>query len=408
MFNLSITPPSFGLPTASNPLPGKNASLPTSNNSPDELSQLLPTKLGNVEFPSVMMRDNASNALVPYVYPDANGARVHNLGNNPREYSIVAVLTNNIYPAKSEQWKAGTLFPTVFNQLIALCDSTSPLQLIHPIFGTRNVQVKGRSYTLAGDLPRDGVFLTIDLIETLIDDNIANTIGAASVSHMTALAKSIDASFATIPSPPGLSLVDLFTRIAAQVKTALAFPSTVIAAVNAQIVQVTSTTQSLASTVYNAPSTITQNATTAIQTATASTISAAIQTDPSIQVVRAIISLNNNPSKSATDFLTRAISTVWSMINYYNTLGSIDVVPLTYQMLLFLAQLQSAKQQSVQLSSPYAPTVSINAYTTASALTFPALARLLNNSVENIISLNPSLTGLLFVPINTSVRYYSE
>ena len=436
---MPFQPPPPIFPSFSKP-PALSVSGKTPTSIFDELNLLHPTSIGGVSFPSTIVKTSNSKALALHMYPNRDGARIENMGANPRKFSIRAVMTNNVYPSNLEDWPAGDLFPTQFTKLEDVLNINLVQKFVHPIYGNTFVMVDSWEVEVDGDKPRDGVFVSISLIETINDNEIVNP-ATTTIGNTAQQASACDAAFATVPSPPGLSLIDMFTRIAATLKTALAYPNTLIAAVNAQILQVTSTATAL----ENSPSAILNN-TLYLTSVLTNTVNNAISNqinfiknpfaqfssvvgnraaltsqtigsspDLTVNTVKAIINLNYNPSKNAYDFISKAINTVNTMIQYYNSINTANTANLTYNMCLFLYQLQQAQlslpasnttQSSSQTTSANNPIVAT--YTTLQSITFPLLAAQLGNNVEDIVSLNPSLSKALFIPPNVKVNYYVQ
>ena len=242
--------------------PRKPAALPVAAKV-DEIGMLSPTKLGDVEFPSLSFNEKGSHSLVVHLFPYLNNARVENTGFGPRQWTLIGVLTNNIFPSKSESWGAGTLYPYVWDQLKALLQTTTTQILVHPEVGEVNVKVVDYDYTLHGDKPRDGVMVMMKFIETIGDDQslqqtngIDDAPGSLLDGSANALDNAIGKSFNDPRlSPPGTSLQGLFTQIAGYIRNITNFPNMAITSLNAQAIGLSSTIGGAAGSIINVPST---------------------------------------------------------------------------------------------------------------------------------------------------------
>ena len=214
----------------------------------DEYNQLQPMSLAlftnsasAVSFPGILFEEEASNALSIHTYPNVANARVENLAANPTRYRIRAVLSNRIYPATTESWKAGTLFPNnpflddytpVLIQLRNLLSgTTSDLLFNHPIDGNVAVQVEKWSFHLVGASMRDGCYFDIEMVTTIpqspITSNLPRTIDGVVPAASSATA-AYNGLAPTGLNPPGLNLTALFSTIANTILTVVANPLNVV------------------------------------------------------------------------------------------------------------------------------------------------------------------------------------
>lgn len=404
---------------------------------PDEYSQLHPLALGKstggvtISFPGVLFREERSNSLAIHTFPNTPGARVENMGLDPAHYHIRAVLTNHIYPGGAEKWVAGTLFPgsstnpdsiaTVFDKLRLLLTDVSDKIFVHPFDGQVIVQVVSWSYELLGDRIRDGCFVDINLIETR---PLSQPTFSQSTDRFTGVAKAAaqcEVFYGSIPeiNPPQLNLAGFFTQIAATVSNTLAYPSQIVNGVNNQIGKTAFALASGTNNVIGAlsadsPAFIINNTIqtiinskvvlgSTVSTASAATGNKISQTAALYEVTRSALALNTQDSANASQWFANALRFVQDAQRYYIETNNAAASPM-------IEALKQLQYQILQASSATAAVSSskgiIQSTVLQASLTFPALARLLNQSLDDLLSLNQGLTDLLYVPAQSTVFYY--
>jgi hypothetical protein len=393
--------------------------LGTVGTSPDVLSQEQTTAIYTssgikIPFPTTMVQEKNTHSLVQHLYPNQDNGRVENTGINPREWTISIPLTNHIYPANGESWSQG-LWNNTFLKLKACLDEKASHRLDLPL-ETVIVKTEEWGWTSTGEKPRDGRLITVRFLECL-DDNIILAQNIASInpiSQMSSVANTLEGQYVrlTFFNPPGLSLQGLFTQVASFIKQAAAYPNNVMASINAQVTQLTSTAAGAVGTVLTAPATTynvaassyNQNKATVFG---ATTVQGALNYD---ELTLATLhtsyqSLVNTQSINTSSFAIKAIRFHQALLAYYSNLYVIDTAPMQQALLNMIGALQATYQQLLTQNKPQYQTLSM---VTTSPITFMQVARLVNNSMDDIMNLNPNLTNLAVIPINSKVLYYSQ
>jgi hypothetical protein len=458
-----FTPPSTpqGIPST-NPqprLPSKGPHLPVSPFL-DELGSLQPTQLGDVQFPSESFNEKGSHSLVAHLYPNLNNARVENTGFNPRQWTIVGILTNNIYPAKNETWGSGILYPHVWNQLKALLETTTSQILIHPEIGQVNVKVQDYDYTLHADKPRDGIIVVMKFIEC-INDSVTlkqsnSNLSSSSLSLLSKSANSLDNAIAkpfNDPrlAPPGVSLQGLFTQTAGYIRNLVNTPGMVHTSLNAQVLGLTSTVGvgGAVGNVVNTPSNIydttiglvslnkqtivgfrpvvnavqndralfspqveqsfnptnpTGNSTTNIPPGGASQIIQSYQRTivypiPQLgALMQAYFSMTTTANKGPNTIIEKTILFNQKLFNYYAALQNYQTSEIQQALLQYTAAL-------VALQDPTNLNSNLMSFVNPVPITFMDASQQTGNDIDTIMTLNPNLSKLIIIPANSNIYY---
>ena len=399
---------------------------------PDEIGQLAPLSLSDskansvpIPFPGVLFSENQRNSLAVHLFPNQPGGRVENVGRDPAVFNVRAVLTNNVYPGSAETWKSGTLFENEFNNgstfaaLYQLLLLPSNKYLNHPVLGKILVQVQSWNYELNPNV-RDGVFLDMVLIET-IDDSLSQSIGSNLNASLADAGKNLD-SVLTISddaglSPPGLSIGQFFGQLTNLINQAASFPSNQLDALSTNVIlPINHGVNSVVSALITAPSYLANNVLSNIQDLKNSVglsplKNALTYDDNSYQATKAMLSLNNTTSQNATQLIQKSITTTYQLQQYYISLNTSQAAPIIASLRQYIYTLQmtldnlngtaNTSSMKQQASS------SIKSYLTKSPISWIALAKLLNNSVDQLLGLNQLLiNGNLIIATNTSVQYY--
>jgi hypothetical protein len=454
-------PPAPGLPPALAPATGGH--LPQTGGSfqasPDELSKLLPMILvdsvnptSNGEcFPIMILDEEFSKKLIVHTYPNQDNARVENMGNEPRKWSINAIFTNHIDPdpSKGEDWVRGTLFPKVFLNVLKLCASKTVKVMQHPIYGGVNVQVVGYKYQLNSKGPRDGAFLTINLIETIADGLVSTPVPLDLISVGQQLNAAFQASTVDFPPPPGLSLSNFFGQCASAIQNVLNYPADLISGIqddtlaplaafsygvglvsglasqSADNQNSSNPTSQFNQSIYqfnNVSAGLIQaakppplgsiyapyqqaNNPNIIADSQSSVIPNFNLTYAATKSTQSMLSLNNNPSKNSYTLINKALNATNDLFNYYVSLNNVETGSILEGLSNFMSVLQSAQDQ-ISNSTSFS-NITIQQYVCPSNITWTQLASQLNNELDVLISLNSNFNAnYLFVPAQTVISYY--
>ena len=412
-------PASPTIPGANSPgsgsLPDNNPSSSNTNFISDQLANLLETKFDGIAFPTTSFKESGSHDLAIHKYPNLDVARLENTGRNSSVYSLRAIFTNNIYPSQNESWTQGLLFPTTFNKVLAsLYDTNTPIKtMIHPYLGSINVMVQSWNYEFTGDHVRDGAYIDIIFMETQTFTNITQSIVPAfsPMASLTQSAGALDALLAPAKypvAPHGLSLSGFFSAVAGTIRNAMAIPGQIINSINAPISQIGIGLNQIASATqfYQAGSTqyvasgSTFNLIGGVNSGQPNT---PVYSYQALQnVYSASFALNQNTQNNANQLLSSAQNFVSALITYYSSMSSIDTAQIKLNLYLMLGQLQQIQQTQFSNSNNW----SIQQYIPQTTTTLIQLSNLLNNTIDQLISLNPTLNKTLFIQAFSPVSYY--
>ena len=441
--NLAISPPD-GLPIGTNNLANSNAPSNGSTYSlnadsfPDWSGELLPTSLAivgsgsPVSFPSLVFKEEQTNALAIHTYPNLDSGRVENMGRNPARFHVRAILTNNIFPAVYEVWKPGSLFPTVFGNLVNLLLNTTTDKIFnHPIYGQITVQVEHWTYELNPKGPRDGAIVEMVLIETIPTSSPPTALLVpASASGLNQTANSLDNAIASTPqslSPPGMSLSQFFGTISSTIQSVLSTPQSVIAALNTNIfLPITNGIASIGGAFVNAPANTVNNTEAIIQQTKFSIANSPLQASlvnfsttfnlqnrfntnydqSTYNATQAIVALNNTPSQNAFQLMDKIMTAVVALQQHYINQNSSLAAPIIEALRQFLLQVQQT--QSVLSTNTNNQAVKVATYVTSTNMSWIALSSYLNNSIDELMGLNQGLINDFWIPAFTTVSYYQS
>ena len=433
---------------------------PGSTGPGDEYNQLWPMALtvfdgssSAISFPGVLFEEDASNALSIHTYPNLPNARVENLAANPTRYKIRAVLSNRIYPATTENWTAGTLFPNnpslddytpVLIQLRNLLSgTTSDLLFGHPIDGNVCVQVEKWSFHLMGSSMRDGCYFDIEMVTTIPTSPLATGIPARN-GIFQAASSTATAYNGLIPynlNVPGLSLGNLFPLIANQILAAVANPLNSVPGLGTALSSLNSASAVISSINYSAnaianyannPGAIFNNVESVIQgfktilgatpdpgeVSSSNPISTSNSNSSSYApaqtlnysnsasiATQSILALNAANSMSAAQFLQNVQRALINLQQYYIDQNNILCAPMiealkqmNYQVLLQASSLNS--------NSTLNTSTTVTSFVTIVPTTLVSIARQYRQDIDDVLFLNPTLTNQILVAINETVYYY--
>lgn len=394
---------------------------------PDEISQLLPVALKNVNggisisFPCTLFKHTQKKALAIHTFPNLDGARIENMGRDPAMFNVKIILTNNIFPGVNEDWVAGALFPNgyqtnsanVFEELIKILDDNSEKILVHPVLGNINVHVANYNYDLNAKGPRDGVYVDVELIETIseftpVSTNLTNPLVLTNAANNLAQAFNFPGN-----NPPGLSLSQFVGKVNNAIRQAIAYPNNVVNAVNAPFLSVANAGTSISSALITSPAYIANNTLQTIQNTKNSIDNAQITNAVSYDqttytAVQSIMSLNNTSSQNAPQFIAKNIAVYDNLQKYYINQNNAKYSTMIVALRAYIYQLQKAYNTLSQNLAGTNKSVTVATYVTQNSMTWMQLARYLNNIPNDLLKLNQSLVGNLWVRTNTTISYYQS
>lgn len=404
------------LPNANDPSVGY---LPDDNNSfitgivTDQLANLIEMSFDGTPFPAINFSENGSQDLAIHKFPNLDSARVENTGRNPTTWTVRGIFTNNIYPSINESWIAGTLYPNSFEAVrSSLQDSTTPIKvLIHPSDGPVNVVVKEWKFDYIGTGPRDGVFMDMVFVETLSQNQITSNISSPNpLANMANTASQLDTLVGNSPAPVqplGMNLNGFFSTIATATSNAISLPLSILNPLNVPIFLANVTFNSITSAQQFYQGSSTQY----VNNNNAGNLVANVNTGaPTINysyqalqnVYAAAFSLNSAQHNNANQFITSTLAFLNNLIIYYSSVNSVTTASIKLNLYLMMQQLQQTQQILFSNSNQYA----IQQYTTQGPTTLIQLSNILNNSVTQLLSLNPTINKTLLIPASVPVNYF--
>src|ERR1700722_318099 len=124
----------------------------------DLFAKLLEYKWKGVSFPVEDTELEIRQDLVIHRYADRNGAYVEGTGRHPPQTPARIPFLNTIYPAASESWPPGALYPQQFRLFLQACLDPTSGTLQHPELGALNCKVDVARSTWSGKV-RSGVIV---------------------------------------------------------------------------------------------------------------------------------------------------------------------------------------------------------------------------------------------------------
>jgi len=101
----------------------------------DSFDNLLPMKWRSLSFPISRAPIQDTQDLAVHKYPGVDGARVEAMGRNPRVITATCLFINGLIPNQYESWNSADLYPNTYNKFMELMASTETGTLQHPVFG---------------------------------------------------------------------------------------------------------------------------------------------------------------------------------------------------------------------------------------------------------------------------------
>lgn len=186
-----------------------------------EFDQLLPCKImrpgkTDVEFPVSSISWSVQQDLVEHKYVGVDGANLEATGRGPQHIECVVPLFNGIFPGKNERW--GVLYPTTFRNLIRAVSDRSDCIFQHPELDQIPCRPQSAAFRMVPE-HRDGVELTLTLVETLKDFDESIIAAGDSYTNADLGGTDLDASHddlkKLIPTMPelGVSIESLLNQI---------------------------------------------------------------------------------------------------------------------------------------------------------------------------------------------------
>lgn len=334
------------------------------------LDDLLECKWRNISFPIINMQTFFSHDVVEHKFPNVDGAILEEMGRNPIIVSGTIPFFNSITPSKNEKWIAGDLYPNHYTRFILACRDGETGIFQHPFLGQFDAKIVSFNSKLQANV-RGGEYVDVTWKETITLSNQEALDEGLLLSNMKARAKQLDTAIAhlLVINPKTLfpflykdnvtfdglvgsfiSLLDqgnlAVQQLAAKAQRVLYYCNKVISALQQANMVLTSSINSLVYSVAN-----------------------------SILLLKKF----------------------WDWNQYQYTTNNGGIINPTAPTSRYSSN--SSVYQSINTRKK-------NTYKTTSITTLSQLASQLNNSIGDLIQLNPNSLGLPFIPSQTVIVYY--
>lgn len=164
----------------------------SSKDKPPLFDELFACQWRGIGFPIESMRIQLDQDLVEHKYWGVDSASVESTGRNPVQIEAVIPFVNGIVPGKAERW--GTLFPDTFILFLeAMNDRTTGI-LDTPQIAGLTCKPVSIEYSYEADI-RNGVRATARWVET-IDEDLASNVNLATFTEAYISALNLDAAIA--------------------------------------------------------------------------------------------------------------------------------------------------------------------------------------------------------------------
>lgn len=314
----------------------------------DVLQDLQACSWRGISFPITNIQEMGSQDAPVHKKADRDGARVETTGLNPFQYSVNAIFINSVARGKNEKWQ--NLFPDTFLRLKDAWKDRSSGILIHPIFGEILCKPISWSVNINSD-QRGGVFVDMVFMETTEENAIQAK--PSPIASAKAAALDLDNALGLMVPPPetffpegSTSLTDFVNSLTSVVDQASLVKQQAIAKID----QVVHNLNKISEKIDVATNIVTTNPVTQVQTDLG-------------RIGNGIVKVQQSATKL--------------------TLSLLDIRAT------FLSQNKT-----------------ISVFTTTSKTTLFFLAVKLENSIKDLLDLNPSLANSLIIDRNVNVSYY--
>jgi hypothetical protein len=426
LISLIVTPPGIQASISPASLPNSNGPslgyLPDNNDSfetgivTDQLANLIEISFDGTPFPAISFAEHGAQSLAIHEYPNLDSARIENTGRKPMTWALRGIFTNNIYPSINETWTSGNLYPDTFEAVrSSLEDTTAPIKiLVHPNDGPVNVCVQSWSFEYLGTGPRDGVYMDMVFIETLAGSQIAATISTPNpVAQLTNTASNLDDLIGNSDfpvQPPGMNLSGFFSSLSDTISNAIANPTLVVASLNQPIFTANiSFNQTISSgQYYQTSATNYTNANINVVNILGVNSGLSVSNMPMYSasalaaVYSSAFSLNSAQQNNATQLINSTLGFLNNLVIFYTSINNISTAQIKLNLYLMIDQLQQIQQTLFKNSNQY----QVQTYTVLVPTTLMSLSNILNNTVNQLLSLNPTLNKTLLIPASIAVNYF--
>lgn len=316
----------------------------------DVLQDLQACSWKGISFPITMIQEAGSHDTPMHKKADRDGALVESTGLNPFQYSVNGVFINSVARGKNEKWQ--NLFPETFLKLKAAWKERSSGILVHPLFGEILCKAASWQVSLNAD-QRGGVFVDLVFIETTEESAVATTQSPNAAAKSAALDLDAQMGF-LVPAPEFFlpegttSLTDFVNQLTSVVDQASLIKQQALAKIDLVVANLNKISEKI------------------------DVAASVVTTDPVTQVKTDLGRLGNGVQN----------------INQSSTKLSLALLDIRASIL--------AENKSTQV------------YVTPSATTLFSIAVKFNNTIREIMDLNPGIASSIIIPRLVSINYYQK
>jgi hypothetical protein len=150
------------------------------------LNNLLEVKWRGVSVPIINLTTSLTHDVVEHKFPNVDGARLEEMGRNPLVMTGTIPFFNGITPAKFETWNKGQLYPQQYTAFLLAAKDGSDGKFQHPFLGEFDAKLISHQSRLQANV-RGGELVDVVWKETLTN----NTSTAFNITNLQLLAASI-------------------------------------------------------------------------------------------------------------------------------------------------------------------------------------------------------------------------
>lgn len=165
------------------------------------LDDLLECQLEGISFPITNLHTVISHDVVEHKFPYVDEAKLEQMGRNSLSITFTAVFFNTISPSKNETWTQGQLYPSTHAKFMLTCSDGKNKVFQHPELGFLNVKVISATSNILANV-RGGATVDVTLKTTIVNNTTQTTSNLAiSASKLNQVANQLDTSITGLLNP---------------------------------------------------------------------------------------------------------------------------------------------------------------------------------------------------------------
>lgn len=169
------------------PTPKKQPNVAT-----NAFDKLLPFMWRGKHYPLTRIHVSLAHDLVEHKFWGVDGARIEDTGLGPVRIEASIPIANTIYPAASEKWTAGTLYPDALRAFVLDFGKRLAGPLQHPEFGEFAVKPERLDFELTGD-KRGSTEIRASWLEALPNSGDTSSLFPSPKDQLQAAASDLEA-----------------------------------------------------------------------------------------------------------------------------------------------------------------------------------------------------------------------